>query len=77
MSASETAFQAGLKVSFQWEASVEVKNRSSRDTGVESTELDPTVLIKRGSLAAAVYSTWKSERKRKLLPVFLFFACFY
>lgn len=38
-----------------------VKHRSSTETGVESTELDPTVVIELGSIAAAVYSTRKSE----------------
>lgn len=50
-----------------------MKNRSSGETGVESTELDPTVLIEHGSIAAAVFSTWKSERKKQLLTVFFFF----
>lgn len=34
-----------------------VKDRSSREAGVESTELDPSVLIEQGHIVTAVYST--------------------
>lgn len=34
----------------------EVENRPTRETGVESTELDPTVLMELGSIETAVYS---------------------
>lgn len=34
-----------------------VKDRSSREAGVESTELDPSVLIEQGHIVTAVYIT--------------------
>lgn len=34
-----------------------VRDRSSREAGVESTELDPSVLIEQGHIVTVVYST--------------------
>lgn len=55
----------------------EVKNGSSRETGVDSTVMDPTVLIERGSVATTVCSGWRSERRRELLTHFFLSFDFY
>lgn len=50
----------------------------SRGTGVESTELDPTVLIKLGTIETAGYSSVLVEEKStKSFPFFSLLVCYF